>query len=476
MNRLVESIFQRLLTELRNIAGGAPSQDVYYAMQYLKGYVGYYELKPDEHGYVRLLSLDSGDPNGHFAAIRDNYVKEIEKNPTLKKAADELVRLGIVFIKEEKITDKKSSWTYSGKLRRLFSTPEEIPDKLQKYVYNYDKRINNVLKVDHTKKAIDLDANYRNEQTRRGDPRDNGLKSNVGPAYVIPSGTTAYENNELGLQKMLKFLMTQDARLTPDYRITGDEKYRKMTVGQLVGKPEEVQSALTGREKLVMFHGTSIARWNIIQKKGLRPGAGDVYYDQVKGWSDKNVYLTFSHSNAENYATRQAIKDGSDAAVLRVEVPDFTRLVTDEDSFDMFMPQRKYKIQKMYRNGDKMSEPEEIELGDGHDISPKVLMFWFSDNSIVMDDDAKALYKEMMSFLSSELQKKSLKNGSVAYRGFIPPKFIHLDMTYERKKFKTPERKGGPQPEEYDSIRQDVQAKAKRYDEALVKDLIRSLL
>lgn len=465
MEFLFEQVFRKLLTELRNIAGGAPNVDVYYAMQYANGYVGYYSLQDTKSG-PSLVSLDPNDPNRFLRQIDGRYVQEVEKNPEVKAAADELVKLGFMKVINKKEMYKDITSKYH---KDLFPTPEDVPDVTQAYGQTYDFRRENTLKVDHTNKLIDLDANYKQEHSRRGDPTKS---RNQGAAYVIPSGQVAFDNNELGLQKMLKHLMGSDSRITPDYRIVGDEKYRSMNVGQLVKKAGEVETALTGRGKLVMFHGTSKARWNIIEQKGLRPSSGgDVYADLVEGWSEHNVYLTFSHSNAENYATRQAIKDGSDAVVLRVEVPDISKLVADEDAFGMFRPDRNYSVKVKYRGEDRFYDYEFVKGDDPyksenelHNI--RLLLMVINQGRLVMDDDGKALYKDVMNYLRTTAAKGSLRGGTIAYRGTIPPKFIQLDMVYKRQKFKTPESKGGPSDEEYEEIRKAVQQKAKRYDES----------
>ena len=459
MEHLLEKVFRKLLTELRNITSGPPSANVYYAMQFKNGYVGYYDMKPEPNGGMILQPLDPADPNRFRNKIVGRYVQEVDENPELKAAAEELMRLGFVKIVDKKETYKDITSRYN---KKLFPTPEDVPDVTQQYSEGtYDFRSDNTLKVDHNKKVIDLDQNYTQANPRRTDPRKRGGADYRGPSYVIPSGKVAFANNQLGLQKMLKFLMQQDPRMTPDYKFVGDEKYRTMTVGQLVEKPGEVETALTGLGKLVMFHGTSEKRWNAIQKKGLRPGsAGEVYFDMVSGWSENNVYLTFSHANAENYATRQAIKDGSKAAVLRVEVPDTSRLVADEDSFGFITFSRPYQIQVKSRYGDE----ESYTVTSEH---VKNMLDTFGEKRVKMDEEGQALYKELMQHINNELPKKSLKGGTIAYRGMIPPKFIQLDMVYSKTPFKTPEQKGGPSDEEYKEIRTGVQKTAKRYDESL---------
>jgi hypothetical protein len=470
MNILAERVFRKLLTELRTITDFRPTDNVYYAMLRRNGYVTYFQLGKNARGGKQMAVMDPNDPFKNRNNILGQYVQKVEKDPKLKADADKLVQLGFLQIKDKKEEFPEITSKYHND---LFPTPADVPAVVQKYSDEGYDSAGNTLKVDHDNKVIDLDANWQELNPRRTDPRKEGGAAYSGASYVIPSGSTAFENNELGLQKMLKFLMSQDSRIKSDYKITGDEKYRMMTVGQLVEKPGEVETALTGRGKLVMFHGTSKARWRIIESKGLRPGASnDVYIDLVTGWSDKNVYLTFSHTNAENYATRQAIKDKSEAVVLRVEVPDVANLVADEDVFGQWSPKRKYDIFIKGRYG----EWRPYTVGGKNESYLKNIMEMFGNDGIEMEGDGKELYKDVMQYITNELPKKSLREGVIAYRGFIPPKFIELDMVYERKPFKTGERKGGPDEEEYNRIRQSVQQSARRYDEALVRKFVGTLI
>ena len=470
MSLLIESVLRKLLTELRTFTNFKPTDDVYYAMLRKNGYVSYFKMGTSQQGGYLMNPLDPEDPFKNRQKIFNKYVQQVDKDPELKASADKLVQLGFLKIKDQKEEYKDITSKYS---KDVFPTPEDVPDVTQKYVETGYDSAENTLKVDHTNKSIDLDANWLQYNPRRTDPSKRQGAAYTGPAYVIPSGTTAFSGNELGLQKMLKFLMSQDSRITSDYKITGDEKYRTMTVGQLVKKPGEVETALTGRGKLVMFHGTSKARWRMIERKGLKPGASnDVYIDLVTGWSDKNVYLTFSHTNAENYATRQALKDRSEAVVLRVEVPDISNLVADEDVFGQWSPKRKYNIFIKGRYG----EWTPYTVGGENESYLKNIMEMFGTGGIEMEGDGKELYKDMMQYITNELPKKSLKQGVIAYRGFIPPKFIELDMVYEKTPFKTGEKKGGPDDEEYNRIRRDVQQKARRYDEALVRKFVETLM
>ena len=122
-------------------------------------------------------------------------------------------------------------------------------------------------------------------------------------------------------------------------------------------------------KNLVMWHGTSEARWEIVQNKGLHPGnTGEAYNDLVSGYSEHNVYLAHTPKAAQFYARRQAKKDNSKGIVLKIQVPDPSKIVAD-DRFAQY--------------GGEMA---------GH-----------------RGDRIKASVKEL---------------GEVGYKGWIPPKFI----------------------------------------------------
>ena len=156
--------------------------------------------------------------------------------------------------------------------------------------------------------------------------------------------------------------------LTDEFVIKGAPSEIPKTVGQALQMRDNVQKILHDKN-LVMWHGTSEARWEIIQRKGLRPGhTGEAYIDLVPGYSEYNVYLATTPKGAQFYARRQAKKDDSKPIVLRVQVPNPRKLIAD----DRFA----------YRGG-------EVQ---GRDI-----------------DSIKSSIKEM---------------GELGYNGWIPPKFI----------------------------------------------------
>ena len=85
-----------------------------------------------------------------------------------------------------------------------------------------------------------------------------------------------------------------DLGVTNDYIIKGappnlpkSKGSKYPTVGSvLTGMSRYVHDIIQRKEDLIMYHGTSEARWGIIQQKGLRPGqTGEVYNDLIPGYS-----------------------------------------------------------------------------------------------------------------------------------------------------------------------------------------------
>ena len=156
--------------------------------------------------------------------------------------------------------------------------------------------------------------------------------------------------------------------LTDEFVIKGAPPDIPKTVGQAVQMRDYVQKTFQDKN-LVMWHGTSEARWEIVQNKGLHPGnTGEAYNDLVSGYSEHNVYLAHTPKAAQFYARRQAKKDNSKGIVLKIQVPDPSKIVAD-DRFAQY--------------GGEMA---------GH-----------------RGDRIKASVKEL---------------GEVGYKGWIPPKFI----------------------------------------------------
>lgn len=82
----------------------------------------------------------------------------------------------------------------------------------------------------------------------------------------------------------------------------------------------------------VMYHGTSLKRWEEIKTKGLRPGhTGEAYSDLIPGYSEHNVYLATDAKTAEFYGKRQAKKDDDTGyVILKITVPDAGKFLPDD--------------------------------------------------------------------------------------------------------------------------------------------------
>lgn len=83
----------------------------------------------------------------------------------------------------------------------------------------------------------------------------------------------------------------------------------------------------------VMFHGTSLSRWEEhIKKKGLRPGNNNKWYaDLIPNYSSANIYLAANSKTARFYGIRQAQKDNdSHYVVLQIIVPDGGKFLPDD--------------------------------------------------------------------------------------------------------------------------------------------------
>jgi hypothetical protein len=467
---LYENILKRLLTELRDapILGEMPAGSVYYAMLYPKGNVVY--LAAGSNGMPVSRAADSLNPLHVFRAVNGKPLVQVQKDPERMKIVQKMLDASLLTIEEKEL----SSWdvkpnqprNFRGKNPELFQDPDNIP-KTAGYIKStlgYSSPVN-AIKIDKDKKQIDLDASHAEWMTRRpGKNRD-------GKSYVIPSGDVAFGEKTLPLQKMFKHILGRDSGVDETFKIVGSEKFRGQTVADVISAPREYDAALTGQAgPITMYHGTSVKRWKEIQKKGLVPGKYDeAYADLIPGYSENNVYLTVSPAEAENYATRQAIKDKSKAMVLKVTVPDYTRFKPDEDQMGRVKLSRPYSLEVKRPTMGNM--PVDLE-----EVHPRNFFYALRIDHYVPSEELEALKKEVESKISNELVSKSLKGGDIAYKGRIPPGFIKPFMEYKRQAFKTPERKGGPSDEEYQTIRKDVQQKAKRFDEARLRRMLRNIL
>ena len=117
-----------------------------------------------------------------------------------------------------------------------------------------------------------------------------------------------------------------------DFKIKGlPAPLNGMTVEKVLDM-EVPSEEILKQNNQVMYHGTSMKRWEEIQKQGLRPGnTGEAYVDLIPGYSDKNVYLATNAKTAEFYGKRQAKKDDdSNYVILKITVPDAAKFLPDD--------------------------------------------------------------------------------------------------------------------------------------------------
>ena len=199
--------------------------------------------------------------------------------------------------------------------------------------------------VDTQEKTVDFGTFSRVYQDRR--PRSFSGKRGT---LTIPSGDTGLRGNQQKMKKIMGFLIKNDPRVDKTYKITGVREWANLTLDDVMYDKEKGQKGRQPVNQRVvqsmqgmdvggsyLFHGTSDYRWREIQRLGfMRGGApsreGYQYVDLKAGWSEGNIYLTDTIEDAENYASRQFDKDGGKAIVLRVKVPDPSKLVIDEDN------------------------------------------------------------------------------------------------------------------------------------------------
>jgi hypothetical protein len=400
-----------------------------------------------------------------------SYFKDYNLNSQSVKNLESLVSQGAAQKKEQQIKYKDTTSKYAqpepGSPAESWSSPEDVPDSYILYsipdvLYTMGFRVN------HDNNEIDMDLSFLGYMTRRGGEKPDSNSNREPPSYVTPSGD-ATEASEQEIKKLLKHVQKKDSRDIIDYTIVGNEKYRGMTVRDLLTRsksPETERLLNPSSTDIVAYHGTTSTLAKKILEKGLRPGKSQyTYLDQVKGWSESNVYLTLSPANAENYATRAAIWYGGTPTVLKVTVPDPAKIVADEDSWGWIELDPPVKINvavptsRFRQSSEKIKEVEVNKLHIGN---------WFRDKSRGVYDNASP---EQIEAIESQIAKTmitSLKEGiksgdaAFAYRGAILPKFIKKWRAYPKKSY-GPESKLSQ--EKYDKIRREVQARMKRFDE-----------
>lgn len=282
--------------------------------------------------------------------------------------------------------------------------------------------------VDVDQKTIDFDqAKFQNYRGRR--PNSNKTKS-----YVIPH-EGSMGSSTLQTQKVLKAVMQHDKRVDPGFQVVGNPKWEGQTLSIVLKARDEGNAIAVGKsEPVTLYHGTSMKRWEVIKQKGMLPGkAPTVYVDLVAGYSEFNVYMTTSISEAENYATRAAMDDRSNAAVLAITVRDLTKFTFDEDGANWLT------IKAPGPPWTKREKGEEMEMHFRHQYEVP-WQTWPNAN-------------EIWGHFTKKIIKNLHKAQTIGYKGRIPAKDIVLFASYKPKGMKLE-----PEQAEFDAARAETMA------------------
>ena len=509
-------IRESLLLELRNPPGESiPSDSKYFAHTVEGGHVLYYGVSPNGAplSIPGTIGAAYGGPYGAGPEKVSGHVYDL--TPAQINKADELVALGIFEKKEREHDYPEITFAHRKKIPGTQSaewvTANDIP-KVDISYWPIGAHFNFLL-VDIDKKHVSLDASWTANQARR--PGGGPGTSSTNKTYVIPSGDVAFVGKEIELKKLFKHLMTVDPRVTSDYTIVSpDDKYEKQTIGAVATKTrttDVVVGSQTG-EKLVAYHGTSTKRWPEIEKNGMIPGKYEkAYVDQIPGYSVKNLYFTMDPHDAENYATRAAIWDVSSALILKVEIPDITKIRPDEDTMNWFDLSRDYTLTQTGRESKsndwdeinykwvdkiKKSPGEKVHIAK-HQHMKQIMEFMRMANRSKTDsyytksiddeptagpewehdEEYAALMKDIDRSIIPFLTAGLTNTGAFAYKGRIPPKFVKRWKEYPRKPYpKSVEQGLTGAGDAYDTTRQAVLKKTKKYEESLVRSLVQCLI
>lgn len=512
---LIRSLVREaLLLELRNVRGeGPPASSRYFARPVGDGYVLYYDVGPNGKPQAIPGTIGEFYYTTYVGGGKSSAGSEFHLTPEQKAKAEELVSLGLYEKSERKTEYPDIEFTSRNKPPGSPSASwKSIDDVPRSYIYySPQKPAFDFLLVDTDQKLVSLDASWMDTQSRRGGSTPT---KRVEKSYVMPSGDVAFVNKTVQLQKLFDHLMAVDTRVTADYKIISpDDKFEGKTIGGVAEEPRATDVAVGGTPgKLIVYHGTSTKRWPEIEKKGMLPGKFEEgYADQIKGYSEKNLYFTMDPHTAENYATRAAIWDKAAALILQVEIPDISRIVPDEDSMGWFTLNREYNLKLTpgertdysgqwdtvtYSYPKVSYEREDITI-KGEQHAKNIFQFLRAANSTkapgkteaeapeagpeyVKDDEYNALLQDIEQKMAGFLTK-SLRGETFAYKGWIPPKFVKKWKEYPRQVYPRAVDHGGGTGDEYETTRQKVLKRVKRFNKneslrRVIRDIIRGSL
>ena len=467
---------RRILLELRDAGGeGPPGAAKYFARPTGTGHVLYYTVGsgggpkaiPGTIGYYYQSSEVEGSRRGGTDTFK--------LSPEELEQFDRLVDMGLYRKGEAKVEypdiifNHRTSDAAKGSLASEWKQVSDVP--AIKATYNAIDPSFDFLLVDTENKLVSLDSSWAVRRTRRGGGTPSGGRRGREKSYVMPSGDVAFVGATLSLQKLLKHLMQVDPRVTADFKVVSpDDKFRGKTLGDVIGEKRATDVALGAAPgPIVAYHGTSTKRWPAIEKGGMKPGKFETpYSDQIPGYSEGNLYFTTDPQTAENYATRAAIWDKSTPLVLKVEIPDFTRIVPDEDAMGWFNLSRPYTLTDS--DGDTLRGEGEIHMSNAMRIIQQ------GGTKMKADSEFTAFRREIEGQINSHLTK-SVGSGLFAYRGPILPKFIRRWKEYPLKAYpKSVDTGVGGRDDDYETTRQGVLKKVKRFEESTLRRLVRMAL
>ena len=509
---LIRSLIREsLLLELRNPNGeGPPSSSKYFARPTGEGFVLYYGVGSDGSPQAIPGTIGFNYASTYVRGGQDLAVADYRLTPEEKSKAEEFVKMGLFDKVEKKNVTPEIAFQYRQNRNMspesMWGDVSDVPKMY--YSYRAEKQGFEFLLVDTESKLVSLNSSWKESNPRRSGGKPGTADKNK--TYVIPSGNVEFAADTLSLQKLFKHLTSVDPRVTPDYKIVSpDDKFSGKTIGQVSGEKRSTDVAVGGTPgTLTVYHGTSTKRWPEIEKKGLVPGKFEVAYsDQIPGYSAKNLYFTMDPHTAENYATRAAVWDKAGALILKVEIPDITRVLPDEDSMNWFELKREYNLKRTDgeymqgakydpdkggwqlsvkpRSGQRLGRRQHVKnvlsllrqanqskaYGKYEDEEPNVGSEW------VKDDEYYALLKDVEQGMAGFLTE-SLAEEIFAYKGWIPSKFIKKWKEYPRTAYPRAVDKGIGTGNEYEITRQKVLKNVKRFDknESLVRSLVKRMI
>lgn len=312
----------------------------------------------------------------------------------------------IILVSAESTKLLTSDW--SGKVMSEFSNRHNV---------SRDSFIAEAVMIDPSSKQIlltDLDRVQQRMDRRSGAKPSSKVRPKT--SYSIYGHENIFGSNIKKLQQFLKAMVEYDPEIST-YTISSGANFDGNTVQQVL-EMEDVHNTLhqgTGGS-VTFYHGTSLKKAEVILKDGLKPNKTREHYGDLQtDWSEYNVYLTLDLATARGYATRAAAWDKGRAAVLTVQVEDFTKLLPDEDSMHWF----DYTLEKVSTDRrEAFARLFQKETGK----EPAVHVKWWKWN----DPIAKSLIR----IFRTILPKLSAK-GNLAYKGTISPSKIQILETWK---------------------------------------------